>query len=243
MIESNELNLYNAEQYEEESFAPIIEESQNLNQTITTLYKASVDIDSDIAEVANKGNFDLLLIGVGKSIYEGTLLGKILGFTTRIINPEKLLNQVTGKEGFFENSPFDNRTKIILNKSEINVGILIDKELVQLDNVLIPIFSIKDISIIEYGIKLIKNSNSQLTIFDVNEQLKSSSSFKEFVRSIEHFAPNHVRVVREKTMDKHFLQQFHLMLINAEHWKKLVETKSIWLSEIPSTLIISEKEI
>lgn len=242
MIESNELNLYNAEQYEEESFSPIIEESKVLNQPITTLYKASIDIDSDIAEVANKGNFDLLLIGVGKSIYEGTLLGKILGFTTRIINPEKLINQVTGKEGLFENAAFDNRTKIILNKSDINVGVLIDKELTSLDQILIPIFSVKDIAILDYGIKLIKNSQSQLSIIDINDQLKANSTFKEFIRSIEHFAPNHIRIIQDKKLDKAFLSQFNLMLIDSEHWKKLIETKSIWLSDIPSTLIISEKE-
>jgi hypothetical protein len=35
---------------------------------------------------------------LGKSMYEGSLLGRLLGFTTKIINPEKLLNTVKGKE-------------------------------------------------------------------------------------------------------------------------------------------------
>ena len=102
---TNEIHQYNIEQYEQENFAPIVEASENANQEITTLFKASSDIESDISEVANKGDYDLLLIGVGQSILDGSLLGKILGFTTRIINPEKLLNQVTGKENLFENGP------------------------------------------------------------------------------------------------------------------------------------------
>jgi Kef-type K+ transport system membrane component KefB len=125
LTSSNEIHHFNAKESETESFAPIIQESEVLDQKITTLYKASNDIDADIAEVANKGNYDLLLIGVGQSIYEGTLLGKILGFTTKIINPEKLINQVTGKENLFESSPFDDRTRTILGKSDTSVGILL----------------------------------------------------------------------------------------------------------------------
>jgi len=32
------------------------------------------------------------------------------------------------------------------------------------------------------------------------------------------------------------------MLISMESWKYLIETKSDWLTSIPSTLIIAEKE-
>jgi hypothetical protein len=37
--------------------------------------------------------------------FEGTILGKVIGFTTRIINPDRLIDKFTGKEGLFENSP------------------------------------------------------------------------------------------------------------------------------------------
>jgi len=63
-------------------------------------------VDTDIVEVANEGHYDLLLMGVARSIYEGSLLGRILGFTAKIINPERLLDQVTGKENIFEEAPF-----------------------------------------------------------------------------------------------------------------------------------------
>lgn len=69
------MHHYNVAEYEKESFTPIIEESENLNQKVTTLFKASNDIDSDITEAANKGDYDLLLIGLGQSIFEGSLLG------------------------------------------------------------------------------------------------------------------------------------------------------------------------
>ncbi|MBX2900937.1 MAG: cation:proton antiporter [Cyclobacteriaceae bacterium] len=237
---TNELNHYNVAEYEKESFTPIIEESENLNQKITTLFKASNDIDSDITEVANKGDYDLLLVGLGQSIFEGSLLGKILGFTTRFINPEKLLNQVTGKESLFENSPFDERTKNIISKSKVPVGILIDKDFSSAETVFIPVFSENDTFLIQFAQKLINNSESQITILDVAGQIKNNPELKEKVRAIEQKAPNHINLLNERIIDKEFLVSQHLMIVSIESWKKLVDSKSLWLSDIPSTLILKE---
>ncbi|RZJ64927.1 MAG: cation/H(+) antiporter, partial [Flavobacterium sp.] len=79
---SSEIHTFNLEEYEEMSFKPVLAEAELLDQKVTTLFKATTDMNSDIAAVANKGEFDLVLIDIGQSIFEGTLLGKILGFTT-----------------------------------------------------------------------------------------------------------------------------------------------------------------
>ena len=238
---SNELHHYNIAEYEKESFAPVIQESQDLNQKITTLFKASSDIDSDIAEVANKGDYDLLLIGVGQSIFEGSLLGKVLGFTTRFINPDRIISQVKGRESLFEHSPFDDRTRSILSKSKVPVGVLIDKGLEDLDNVFIPLFSPEDGFLIKYSQKLINNSSSQITILDVTGEIKNKPEIKEVIRSIEQIAPNHINLLTEKIIDREFLKQQNLMLVSINSWKRLVETKSLWLSDIPTSLILADK--
>jgi Kef-type K+ transport system membrane component KefB len=232
---------YNIEAYEKENFAPVIQESKNLNQKITTLFKASNDIDADITEVANKGEYDLLLVGVGQSIFEGSLLGKILGFTTKFIHPDRIINQVTGKESFFENSPFDERTRLILSMSNVPVGVLIDKGLTSPDKILIPVYSEKDEFLIKYVQKLINNSGSQVTILDAESQIKNQPGIKESLRGIEQVAPNHIHLLGERTMEVGFLQEYDLMIISYESWKKIVDKKSPWLSDIPSTLIISDK--
>ncbi|MDP4270560.1 MAG: cation:proton antiporter [Bacteroidota bacterium] len=237
---ANELYPFNADEYEEECFAPVIEESQNLNRKITTLFKASNDIDSDIADLANKGDYDLLLIGLGQSIFEGSLLGKVLGFTTRIINPEKLLNTMTRREKLFDNSPFDERTKSILSKTQVSVGILVDKKLTSVGHVFIPLFDTKDSCLITYAQRLIHNNEAQIVVLDAVGQIKNNPETKEKIRKIEQNAPNHITLQNEKAIEKTFLQQQDLMIISLESWKKLVETKSLWLSDIPSTLIISD---
>lgn len=237
---ANDLNQYNMEEYERESFTPVIDEAQQLDQQLTTLFKASNDIDTDIANVANKGDYDLLLIGLGQSIFEGSLLGRVLGFTTRIINPEKLINTVTGKEKLFEASPFEERTRLILAKSNVPVGIVIDKKLEKVERVFMPVFDADDALLIGYAQKLIHNAGAQITLLDAAGLIKTNAELKEKIRAIEQNAPNHIMLLNERAVEKELLSQTDLMIISLESWKKLVESKSQWLSEIPSTLIISK---
>ncbi len=239
VVAANELHPFDAEIQEKESFEPVILEAEELNQKVTTLFRASTDIDYEITSVANKGDYDLLLIGLGESIFEGTLLGKVLGFTTRIINPENLLNTVTGKENIFENSPFDERTRMILAKSQVPVGILVDKDFSTANRVFLPMFDLGDTFLVNYAQKLIHNSGAQVVILDASGDLKNDTETREKIRGIEQIAPNHITIESGKILGAGFLDNQDLMLISLESWKKLVETKSLWLSDIPSTLIIS----
>lgn len=238
VLPSDEIHTFNTEEYEKESFKPIIAEAETLNQKVTTLFRATTDMDSDISIVANKGEFDLVLIDIGQSIFEGTLLGKILGFTTRIINPENLLNTFTGKEKLFENSPFDEKTQHILSKTQTSVGILVNKEFSKTDRVFVTIFDAADAFLIEYAQKLISNTGSQVTVLDADGSIKKNPQIKETIRRIEHTAPNHITLLNERKLHKDFLHQQDLMIISVESWKKLVESRSTWLNNTPSLLII-----
>lgn len=239
---SSSMSQLNLDEYENSSFSPILEESKGVSHKVATLFKVSGDIESDITDVANKGEYDLLIIGIGRSIFEGSLLGKILGFTTRIINPDRLINQVIGKENLFENSPFDERTRIIINKSRINVGILIDKGFKQVNTIFIPIVNNNDEFLIDFAKKLINYSNSQITFIDFDGNIHKNSELKESIREIESIAPNHINLLTAKSVNPEFIKQQSLMLISLESWKQLIEEKSNWLTDIPSTLIIANKE-
>lgn len=237
---ADKLFTYDPEEHEKESFSPVVQEAEKLNQKITTLYKVTGDIDGETTNVANKGEYDLLLIELGQSIFEGTLLGKVLGFTTRIINPETLINTVTGRENLFDHSSLDENTKLILSKSKVPVGILLDKKLEKTERIFIPVFDVKDAKLITYAQKLIHNSGAQVIVLDAAGQIKNNASIKEKIRAIEQNAPNHIALQNQQVIEKNFLSQQDLMIISIESWKKLVDTKSVWLSDIPSTLIIAE---
>jgi Kef-type K+ transport system membrane component KefB len=235
---SNEMHSFDLDEQERRSFEPIISESENLNQKIITLFKASNDIDADIIEISNQGEYDLLLVGLGQSIFEGTLLGKVLGYTTRIINPDRLIDKFIGKEGLFENSPFDERTRQIIAKSKMPVGILVDKDLESLNQIFLPIFSPEDAFLVEYAKKLIANNDSHITFVDPNNAIKESNSISDSIKAIQHISSNNITMMEERIMKKDFLLKQDIMLISLENWKKLVDSQSVWLSNIPSVLII-----
>lgn len=235
---SDEVHPYNLEQYERDKFLPIIAESKILKQEITTLFQATIDIESNIAEIANNGEYDLLLIGLGKSIFEGSLLGKVLGFTTRIINPDRLIDKFTGKEGLFENSPFDERTRQIISKTKKPLGILIDKELQQVNQVIIPIFSSEDAFLMDYAQKLIYNNDSQIMILDVNGNSNTNFVLKSAINSLEQKYPQNISIFDDKIIKKEFIAKLDLLIISVESWKLLLDKYSIWLSRVPSVLIL-----
>lgn len=232
------LHHYNLEEYEEESFAPLLAESEVLNQQVTTLFKASDDINADITEITNKGDFDLLLIGIGQSIFEGSLLGRILGYTTRMVNPEMLIKKVGGKENKGNYTFFDDRTRNILIDSKVPVGIFIDKNLKGLDKIVVPFYSEGDGFLIEYIQRLIKNSDTQVTVIDPDNTLNSHVDIKENLRAIEQQAPNHIALNGVKMLDAASFTGFDLLMVSTEGWKRMVNSGSEWIEKTPSIFIL-----
>ena len=191
LVLSDEMHVNNMEEYETDSFLPIINESKILDQQITTVFKATVDVETDIVEIANQGEYDFLLVGLGKSIFEGTLL-----------------------------------------------GILINKDLQTVNKIFIPIFSAEDGFLLDYGQKLIYNNDSKIAVLDGNGQIKNNFIIKNAVDSLENNYPSNISLLTNKVIEKEFLKQHDLMIISLESWKKLVDSQSDWLSDIPSVLIV-----
>ncbi|WP_165021724.1 cation:proton antiporter [Dysgonomonas sp. ZJ279] len=238
---SSGLHQIDTDIYEKESFAPVIAEAHSLNRKIISLFKISNDIASDVVDIANKGDHDLLLMNLEESIFEGSVLGRVFGFTTQIINPEKLINTVTGKEKLIENSLIDNNTRLILAKTKIPVGILVDKELEEIDNVFIPIFNERDEFLITYAQKLIHNADAQISILDQSD--KENHTIKERIRLIEHNAPNHIRSVSLEYINEAFLNKQNLIVISLENFDKLFHFNKEWINKSTSVLICSPSKV
>ncbi|MEL1241602.1 cation:proton antiporter [Flavobacterium flavipallidum] len=235
---SSEIHSFDVKDHERKMLAPIMKESQVLEQEVLSVFKVTNDIDADIIETANQGEYDLLLVGMGRSIFDETFLGRILGFTTQIVNPDRLIDKFTGREGLFENSPFDERTRHIIVKSKMPVGIFIDKDLEEINQVFMPIFSKEDAFLIEYAKKLINNNGSQISVLDAEGEIKNHSDIQERIRSIEQIAPNHIMIMLDKTIRKEFLQSQDLMIISLESWKNIIAEDADWLVDVSSVLII-----
>lgn len=48
-------------------------------------------------------------------------------------------------------------------------------------------------------------------------------------------------MLREINISHEFLSGQNLMVVSIESWKRLIELKSVWLPDIPSTLILKER--
>ena len=238
LTQSDELHSFNMEEIEKESFEPIFDESDQLGVKVLSIFKVTNDVETEIADVANNGEYDLLLVGIGKSIFEGSLLGKVIGFTTRIINPDRLIDKFKGKEGLFENSPFDERTRQIVAKTKMPLGILIDNDFEELNQVFVPILKSDDAGLFDYVQKMIYNNNSKITILDMNGFVKNNFVNQSTVVTLLQKFPNNISVISNKELNTAFFKQQDLMLISLESWKCIIDANTEWLVNVPSVLII-----
>lgn len=235
---SSYLSQVNTEEYQFDTFRPINEEANLLGTTFTSLFKPSQNIEHDIIEAANDGEFDMLMIGIGRSVFEGTFLGKILGFTSRFVSRERLFDTITGKEKLFHKDVFDERTTHIIKSVKVPVGILIEKNLQGVKNIFMPLFTPEDRSLLPFADRMAALGGLQITVMDPSQTVSQHLETGEALRALQAKSPENVTIIYENALEKDFLQEKDLMLISLESWKKAVESRSVWLSYSPSVLII-----
>ena len=238
MAPSSEIHQYNIKETERNSIKPIKREADKYNLPIRTYFKPTLDFQKEIIETANEGEYDLLIVGLGQSIYEGSFLGRLLGVTSKIINPEKLYKTIIGKEKILEENGFDNKTNTILKSAKSAVGVFADKGLKKVDDVVLIVTSDEDIFLLIYAQKLIYNNETRIVIIDYNGKIKQNTAFKESIRAMEQTAPNHIALYDKNKINQKFLEQIDLTLLSINAWKEFVETEPDWFSSVPSVLIL-----
>ena len=66
---STDFSIREAEIFEKEGFEPILSAASELGLKIRTQYKATNDVDREIIQFANKGHFDLMLVGSSRPLF------------------------------------------------------------------------------------------------------------------------------------------------------------------------------
>jgi hypothetical protein len=234
---STELNQYNIEEYEKENFLPIRAEAKKLNMPVTTMFKGSGDIEKEIVSTVNQGKFDLLMLGMGRSVFEGTLLGKILGFTTKFINPDKLYDTITGKEKLLEESILDDRTKYIVKHTSLPLAIFVDKNLSGTKKIIAPVMEAGDVSILPFLQKFILNNNSEVTLLGMTPQFEKTLDYIDFKNELGEKGKK-ILFKGPEFFNKQNIEAAELVLLSFDSWKHLVTEKSEMLQNSPSLLIV-----
>jgi Kef-type K+ transport system membrane component KefB len=228
-----------ADDYEVESFAPLREKSGELNLPVRTIFKVSNKFESDIADMANLGDYNMLIVGMGQSIYEGSLLGRVIDFTTKIINPTNLYYRVIGKKKIRHDSAFDERTRAILSKTEVPVGIFIDKKLVSIQRVFILISKTDDVFLLKYARMLVRNEGVLVSVYFPEVSIFEGMINNSELNGYQSKALDQFEILTNVEIREDLLKMYDLMLVSIEHWTRMVENQHKWLLNIPSVLILT----
>lgn len=227
---SNELHAFNLEEEERRAFAPLVAEAERLDQPLISHFKASGDIDSDMIEIGNRGHFDLMLVGISHSIFEGSLLGRLLGYTTKFIDPDRLLDQLTGRENLFENSPFDARTRSVILRSKIPVGVFIDRGFSSVQRILLPNLGDNLQTVLPFAERLVNSAGVSVQVVNFGSRASVPPEFEEKFK-------NRYNMANSDQMPQHPAAG-DLVLVSVEEWKEILDLPADWLRSMASTLII-----
>jgi hypothetical protein len=231
------VNRFNIDEREQKMFAPILAEAEKENLKIAKLFKPSQDIIPEVIRMSNEANCDLLLVGTSSSIYEGTFLGNLLGFTSKLMEPEKLIRSFTLQQSFFEQGLFDERTQAIIDHSKVPLGNFINKNFSEAKNILLPVTGISDQALFIYARKIIANNKASVTLVDNNNVLERIPEIKTDIDQMLATCKDQVFIHHFENGNLNF-RQFDLMMVSYHSWKQFAGEKPAWIKEIPSTLII-----
>jgi Kef-type K+ transport system membrane component KefB len=238
---STDLNQFNIQEYEQENFKLIKAESRRLEMPVITFFKPAQDISREIADTADEGRFDLLLIGVGKSMFEGTVLGRVLGFTTRLINPGKVIESLSRSNNILDDSHlFDEKTRQILKNTRIPTGILIDKNLQKIDTILMPVLYAEDVFIFEFLEMFIQNSETNICLLDQNNVIQKDPVTQARKMLLEKKAPARFSTIQLANFTDNS-ENTDLVIVSLEAWRDLLESNSPIVSSDRSVLIMKPR--
>lgn len=234
-----DINPYQLAEYEKESFKPIKSEAQKLGLSIKTNYKVSNDVSEEILSDANSGHYDIMLVGVGQSVFEGTLLGQFIGITANALSPDKLIGTLTGKKNIFKTQNIlDEKSNAFINNSKIPVGIFIDQNLDHVEKVLMPIVSISDVFLLFYAKKIIRNSNVHITIVDYNGIIEANTEINEEINNLENYAPSNFQLIHRKDWQMIEFYNHHLVILSIDGFNLFSKDIVLGEKENPSFLLI-----
>lgn len=246
LSEGNVLYQYGMEEEESDAFIPIDEEAHSLKQPIEKMFKVTSDIYANVAKTANKGEFDFLLIGHNGSIHANNVLGRVIGFSNKVINiPDHILSFLLGGNKRWPktfNADMDEGTRTIISKSNIPVGIFIDRDMISIRTVFVPILDEEDIFIGALMERLAENSYVRIMLWDPIGLSDRSIEFVNSVKAIKAVNPYLFQLWNNNiVLDSDIIKKYDLVMISIKGWRKLENKGSKWIKDLPSTLVLIDK--
>jgi Kef-type K+ transport system membrane component KefB len=241
-----DINPWQVNEFEKETFRYIRAEAKRYNLKINTSYLPSKDVEKEIVKITGSGQYDFMFIDAGKSLFKGTIVGNIME-AGKLLYPKNIANILKGNKKISPrmlqaNDMMDDRARSFITGASCNIGIFIDKDFYEADKIFMPVFSNTDEVLLQYAIQFVSQHNADVTVLDTTNHTGNTNLLKEKIQQFNREFKKTIQINNNRTIDKNMLNRFDLMVISYESWEKLVQSKSIWMDYIPSTLIIKNNK-
>lgn len=226
--------IENIETYKASLYDGILQECKKGTAMVRTFIKPSDDFVSEILSTSDELNCNLVLIGIGKTVFSPQLWGSYQRFRAYQGKPdttETTLDSISQKG-----------VSSLLERNSRTTGIFIDHNLESINQIFIPILDKTDIHIFDYIKRLAEKTNAEITLWDAIGAIDSTPDIKRVFKIMQRNAEDRVLLWdNSKKIDYEFIKQQDLIIIGFEGWTKLISSAITWSHSLPSTLIIRKK--
>ncbi|MDR0680391.1 MAG: cation:proton antiporter [Dysgonamonadaceae bacterium] len=223
-----EVNPIHTENFENISFAPILEEAQQLNIPIKTRYDVAYDAGQQIVSVVNQEAFDFLLVGAGISL---SVLPQDIEASKR--------NGIYHK-WFYPGDLLKDKTHQFINQTHSSVGIFANRNFEKATKVIVVLKNIKDVFLFEYASNLIAINHAQIYVSELGDAIGKNKLSERSVREFLNTYPQTI-FVRSFNLPIELLIKQNFMLISYETWIDISDHEKETLQCMPSTLIVKKR--
>lgn len=226
--------IENIEEYKSSLYSEIIEECRKSNALVRTFIKSSDDFVTEILSTSADQNCNLVLIGIGNTVFTPQLWGSYQKFKAYQGAPQTIdssLDKLSYKG-----------VSSLLERNNSTTGIFIDHNLETINQIFIPILDKSDIYIFDYVKRLAEKSIAKITIWDAIGVIDSMPELRKIFQTTQKNMEEKVSLWdNSKKIDYDFIKQQDLVVISFEGWTKLISSAITWSHSLPSTLIIRKK--
>ncbi len=241
------LNLIDAEQaqqiqdeniYKSDLFSDIIRLSEANKLSVRTFVKQSDNYVDDILRTAEEYNCNLVLLGIGNSVFNPSLWSQYLKLKDENVVDEFYYQQLGTKV----TSSLKN-VSTLLNRNKLSTGIFAENDYSDSNTIFVPILTKEDAFSFPYFYQMAKNPDVSVTVWDAIGLMETWQKFQKLFQFIIKKTDGRVKLWdNDKKIELDFIQQQDLMIIGFSGWEKLIASALSWTHHLPSALIIKDKQ-
>jgi Kef-type K+ transport system membrane component KefB/nucleotide-binding universal stress UspA family protein len=239
LTKGTEVHPIHTDDYALESVQPLLDEAKQAGIKIKARYKVTNNIEEEILKTSRSQDYDIVLIGSGKSIFTGSLLGNFIG-AVNTFNLRNIIQFIKGENHFLKKDDLiHEKARFMFENAACTVGVFIDKDFEKAESIFIPVLHRDDAFLLTFIKKFTKNNQAVFEVFDKTGIFTNSPVLNSEIENLNYHKPNSIRFVsRNEIEDGLYFDKHQLMLVSYEGWKTVVKRYKNWTNKIPSSLII-----